>query len=159
LDNIPVSRPLPSLRAALSLLALATVLLAPALARAEVLYLALEVRQEGRVVARPRLLGETGKRVLAQKRRPGAPRADYQLTLTPNPEGEGFALSLDLTVGEVRGHQDVALLHGEERRLTLGEQPGSLEVSVLLMRVDSPEFRALMDLPPGAPPPAGPRSI
>ena len=28
----------------------------------------------------------------------------------------------------------------------LGRYPGDLEVSLLLMKVDSPEFRALMDL-------------
>ncbi|XXF81532.1 hypothetical protein P2318_06490 [Myxococcaceae bacterium GXIMD 01537] len=121
-------------------------LAAPAPARAESLYFALEVRREGRLVAQPKLLGETGRTVRAERRRPGATQPDYRLVLTPTAEGEAFRLELDLALPELRGHSELALLHGQERKVQLGRFPGELEVSLLLMRVDSPEFRALMDL-------------
>ncbi|MFP2933208.1 hypothetical protein ACLESO_50295 [Pyxidicoccus sp. 3LG] len=47
---------------------------------------------------------------------------------------------------EAEGHSELALLHGQQRKLQLGRVPGELEVSLLLMKVDSPEFRALMQL-------------
>jgi hypothetical protein len=118
----------------------------PTQARAEPLYFALEVRREGRLVAQPKLLGETGRTVRAERRKPGASEPDYRLVLTPSAEGEVFRLELDLKLPEVRGHSELALLHGQERKVQLGRWPGELEVSLLLMKVDSPEFRALMDL-------------
>src|SRR3712207_8453561 len=54
--------------------------------------------------------------------------------------------SLDLKTPQHSAHSELSLLHGEERRLDLGTHAGDLEVSLVLMRVDSPEFRALMDL-------------
>lgn len=134
-----------SVFAGLVLLSL-TVLAAPAPVQAEPLYFALEVRREGRLVAQPKLLGETGRTVRAERRRPGAAQPDYRLVLTPTAEGESFRLELDLALPELRGHSALALLHGQERKLQLGRFPGELEVSLLLMKVDSPEFRALMDL-------------
>ncbi len=118
----------------------------PTQAKAEPLYFALEVRREGRLVAQPKLLGETGRTVRAERRKPGASEPDYRLVLTPTAEGETFRLELDLMLPEIKGHSELALLHGQERRLQLGRYPGDLEVSLLLMKVDSPEFRALMDL-------------
>ena len=128
------------------LLGLACVGAAPTPAQAEPLYFALEVRREGRLVAQPTLLGETGRTVRAERRKPGATEPDYRLVLTPTAEGETFRLELDLALPELRGHSRLALLHGQERKVQLGRWPGELEVSLLLMRVDSPEFRALMDL-------------
>jgi len=118
----------------------------PATAQAEPLYFALEVRREGRLVAQPKLLGETGRTIRAERRKPGASHPDYRLVLTPIAEGNTFHLSLELSLPELRGHSELALLHGQERKLQLGKTPGELEVSLLLMKVDSPEFRALMDL-------------
>jgi hypothetical protein len=134
-----------SVCAVLALVSLAC-LAAPAPVRAEPLYFALEVRREGRLVAQPKLLGETGRTVRAERRKPGAAQPDYRLVLTPTVEGESFRLELDLALPELRGHSALALLHGQERKLQLGSFPGELEVSLLLMKVDSPEFRALMDL-------------
>lgn len=118
----------------------------PRQAEAEPLYFALEVRREGRLVAQPKLLGETGRTVRAERRKPGASEPDYRLVLTPTAEGETFRLELDLVLPEIKGHSELALLHGQERKVQLGRWPGDLEVSLLLMKVDSPEFRALMDL-------------
>ena len=47
-----------------------------------------------------------------------------------------------------RGPRIVALGHGQRRRVKLAGANHGLEVSVLLMRVDSPEFRAYMELSP-----------
>lgn len=120
--------------------------LLPREAQAEPLYFALEVRREGRLVAQPKLLGETGRTVRAERRKPGASTPDYRLVLTPKAEGETFRLELDLVLPEIKGHSELALLHGQERKVQLGRWPGDLEVSLLLMKVDSPEFKALMDL-------------
>jgi hypothetical protein len=125
---------------------LACITAMPTQAQAEPLYFALEVRREGRLVAQPKLLGETGRTLRAERRKPGASEPDYRLVLTPTSEGETFRLELDLVLPEVKGHSQLALLHGQERKVQLGRYPGDLEVSLLLMKVDSPEFRALMDL-------------
>ncbi|HYO66592.1 MAG TPA: hypothetical protein VEU33_10955 [Archangium sp.] len=130
----------------LALVGLAFIAAVPTQAKAEPLYFALEVRREGRLVAQPKLLGETGRTVRAERRKPGASQPDYRLVLTPTAEGETFRLELDLMLPEIKGHSELALLHGQERRVQLGRYPGDLEVSLLLMKVDSPEFRALMDL-------------
>ncbi|MDC0713880.1 hypothetical protein POL68_35775 [Stigmatella sp. ncwal1] len=134
-----------SVFAGLALVAL-TSFMTPSDAQAEPLYFALEVRREGRLVAQPKLLGETGRTLRAERRQPGALHSDYQLILTPMPEGKSYRLALDLTLPELRGHSELALLHGQQRKLQLGNFPGELEVSLLLMKVDSPEFRALMNL-------------
>ena len=131
---------------ALVLLGWACLAALPQEAEAEPLYFALEVRREGRLVAQPKLLGETGRTVRAERRQPGAVQADYRLVLTPTKQGEVFHLELDLALPELKGHSELSLLHGQERRVQLGRWPGDLEVSLLLMKVDSPEFRALMDL-------------
>ncbi|MFY0573492.1 hypothetical protein ACN28S_03200 [Cystobacter fuscus] len=67
----------------------------PREAEAEPLYFALEVRREGRLVAQPKLLGETGRTVRAERRKPGAQQPDYRLVLTPTAEGKAFHLELD----------------------------------------------------------------
>jgi hypothetical protein len=136
-----------------------TTSLVPATAQAEPLYFALEVRREGRLVAQPKLLGETGRTLRAERRKPGAALPDYQLVLTPILEGGTYHLSLELTLPELRGHSELALLHGQLRKLQLGKAPGELEVSLMLMRVDSPEFRALMDLASDSAEKGGPRPI
>lgn len=136
--------------AGLAMLVGVTAMAAPAPVRAEPLYFAVEVRRDGRLVAQPKLLGETGRTLRAERRRPGALVPDYRLVLTPRGEGDSFQLELDLSLPEGQGHSQLALLHGQERKLQLGRVPGELEVSLLLMKVDSPEFRALMQLTEGS---------
>ena len=78
--------------------------LLPATAEAEPLYFALEVRRAGRLVAQPKLLGETGRTVRAERRQPGAAQPDYRLVLTPSAEGkESFQVELDLALGQGQG--------------------------------------------------------
>ncbi len=137
---------LPGVKLALTLLGL-SVLTTAAPARAEAVYFALEVRREGRLVASPKLLGETGRTVRAERRKPGAPEADYRLVLTPVAEGERYKVQMEMDLPKgTKGQGELALLHGEERKVQLGPAPGDLEVSLMLMKVDSPEFRALMEL-------------
>lgn len=113
----------------------------------EKLYFAVELRHDGKLVGKPKLLGETGRVVRVEKRQQGATIPDYQLRLTPERDGEErFRIELDAAVRDSRGHRELALLHGQEKKLELGKFPGDLEVSLTLMKVDSPEFRALMGL-------------
>jgi hypothetical protein len=112
----------------------------------EKLYFALEVRKEGRLVAKPKLLGELGKPLRAQRKQPGAAMADYELLLQPSTQEGEYRLVLDLKLPQAQGHSELSLLHAEERQLELGAKQGDLQISLLLMRVDSPEFRALMTL-------------
>jgi hypothetical protein len=113
---------------------------------AQQLYFAVEVAQAGKVIARPKLLGETGKRMQAERRQPGATEPDYRLVLEPVPSGKGYRIKLDLALPQIQGHSELALLHGEERKVELGARPGDLQLSLMVMKVDSPEFRALMEL-------------
>jgi len=146
-----VTLPSSPMRGLWALLALVCAVL-PTQVRAEFLYLHVEVRQEGKLVAKPHLLGETGKSLHAVRRAPGAQEADYSLRLTPSVEGDHYALQLGVEVRGEHGKSRVELGHGQRRQVQL-EGGKQLEVSVLLMRVDSPEFRAYMDLP-AQPPPA-----
>jgi len=144
--NLTMNRTFRNVVAGLALLLGLACGVMPSTAGAEPLYFAVEVWREGRLVAQPKLLGETGRTLRAERRRPGAPLADYRLVLMPRAEGESFLLQLDLLLPEAKGHSELALLHGQQRKLQLGRVPGELEVSLLLMKVDSPEFRALMQL-------------
>ena len=113
------------------------------------LYFAIELRQDGKVIGTPKLLGEAGKVVRAERKQPGAGSADYRLALSPvvSSERKGkFDISLDVVLPDARGSGHFSLHHGEQRKLELGKTRGDLEVSLLVMKVDSPEFRALMDL-------------
>ncbi len=123
------------------------------------LYFSLEVRREGHLVAKPKLLGETGKVTRVERWRPGAALADYQLVLIPRPSGAGYHLKLELCMPDAHGEAELDLLHGQVRQLELGNNAGDLQVSLLMMKVDSPEFRLLMDLGEPERASGSPRSI
>ncbi|MBL8957192.1 MAG: hypothetical protein JNK82_40840 [Myxococcaceae bacterium] len=108
------------------------------------LYFALELTEGGKRIGAPKLLGFSGKRVIAERRSPGMTDPDYRIVLEPREEGAGYQLDLRLKLpsGERRG--GVTLLHGEERSVSLGD---GTEAKVMLMRVDSDEFRALISTP------------
>ncbi len=114
--------------------------------REQALYFSLEVRREGKVVAKPKFLGETGKVARVERRQPGAELPDYELVLMPRPRGDRYEIVIDLSLPELRGHSELALLHGEVRKVELGPKPGQLQLELMMMKVDSPEFRTLMDL-------------
>lgn len=107
----------------------------------EELYLRVEVEQHGRMVAAPHLLGFEGRHIVVEKRSPRAERPDYRLDLVPRGDGASFAVKFDMELPTGRRAGRVALLHGEERRVTLD---GDTQIRLMLMRVDSPEFRALV---------------
>lgn len=111
------------------------------------LYFKLEIRREGRVIAMPQFLGEAGRVLRAERRPPGAAVADYRLVISPFQQSEHrFQLKLDVAVPGQQGSSQLQMHHGEVRRVELGPHKGDLEVKLLLMKVDSPEFRALMKL-------------
>lgn len=107
----------------------------------EALYLAVEVQEHGRTVARPKLVGFEGKNITAERRQPNEANPDYRLVLMPREQGQGYGVKLDLQLPSGRRLGHVALLHGEERRVVLDDET---ELKVMLLRVDSPEFKALV---------------
>lgn len=111
----------------------------------EALYLAIEVQEHGQTVAKPKVLGFEGKNITVERRQPNAPLADYKLVVTPREEGQGYGVKLDLELPSGRRLGHVGLLHGEERRVVLDDE---IELKVMLMRVDSPEFKALVQRVP-----------
>jgi hypothetical protein len=113
--------------------------------KSEELYFSLELRRAGKLWGKPKLLGEMGKVVKARRQSPGAHTPDYLLVLKPVARGEGFHVLLDVSLGGLEGHGEFDLSHAQPGTFELGKLPGDLQISVTLMRVDSPEFRALME--------------
>lgn len=118
---------------------------APAVRAPEALYLAVEVQEHGHTVARPKVIGFEGRNITVERRQPDAPEADYRLVLMPKEDGAGYGVKLDVELPSGRRLGHIGLLHGEERRVKLDNE---LELKVMLMRVDSPEFRALIGKKP-----------
>lgn len=116
---------------------------------AEQLFLALQIEDGGRVVARPQLVGESGKRLrlqLVEPARPDQPR--LELEMVPEHENEGYRVQLRLAMPDraqpLEG--ELALGHGEERKLELSNPVRPLHVKLMLMRVASPEFETWLRL-------------
>ncbi len=107
----------------------------------EALYLKVEVQEHGKTVAAPNLLGFEGRHIIVEKRASKAVAPDYRLVLMPNEVGAGYGVQFDLVLPSGHRMGQVGLLHGEERRVLLDDDT---QLKLLLMRVDSPEFRALM---------------
>ena len=110
----------------------------------EQLYFSIELSEDGHKLGAPQLLGFEGRQVVAEKRAPGAAEPDYRLVLKPRESGAGYKVVLELILPSGKKLGEVALLHGEERSVRLGDA----ELKLMLLRVDSPEFRALMALAP-----------
>lgn len=117
---------------------------APVTRAPEALYLAVEVREHGKTVARPKVLGFEGKNITVERRQNGT-SPDFRLVLMPKEERQGYGVQLDLQLPSGRRLGHVGLLHGEERRVVLDQDT---ELKVMLMRVDSPEFKALVQRSP-----------
>ncbi len=111
----------------------------------EPLYLAVEVQEAGKRLAAPKLLGFEGKNVTAERRAPGAAEPDYRLVLHPEELGTGYRVWLELELPSGHKKGKVGLLHGEERTVLLDD---TTQLKLMLMRVDSAEFRALMQARP-----------
>lgn len=114
------------------------------------LYFAVELKKDGQVVGRPKLLGVEGKRLAVEKKQPGASGFDYRLVLFPHQVGDKYELTLDVAVPGMNYHYDLQLLHGEVQKVGGPQKTGAkgvgFEVELLVLKVDSPEFRALMEL-------------
>lgn len=110
----------------------------------EPLYFAVELTEGGKRIGAPKLIGFSGKRIIAERRAPGAAESDYRLVLEPREVGPGYQLGVKLQLPSGEQSGDVAMLHGEERSLPLGPK---VELKVLMMRVDSDEFRAFISTP------------
>lgn len=114
----------------------------------EKLFFAMKIEDQGRLIARPHLLGETGRKLSMRLVDPSQPtQSRLALELFPEHDGEGYQLRLGVALAGADTPQlgELSLMHAEERKLQLpGERP--LLVTVLLMRVDSPEFEAWMEL-------------
>lgn len=116
---------------------------------AERLFFALQIEDGERVVARPQLLGEAGKRLTLRLAQPARPEeARLSLELSPERFGEGyrvrFGIGLPDRADVKRG--ELSLLHGEERKLVLTDSVRPLTVRLMVMRVASPEFEAWIRL-------------
>src|SRR6266852_745280 len=69
----------------------------------EKLYFSLEIRQEGKVVAQPKLLGQMDKVAFVERRQPGAAIPDYRLRLLPTWQRDHFQIALDLHCAKRKG--------------------------------------------------------
>lgn len=105
------------------------------------LYLKVEVQQHGKTVASPHLLGFEGRHIIVEKKAPQATSPDYRLVLLPREEGSGYGINFDIELPNGRQGGRLGLLHGEERSVKLDDD---MQLKVMLMRVDSPEFRAMV---------------
>lgn len=112
----------------------------------EPLYFAVELSQAGKRVGAPKLVGFSGRRIVAERRAVGAAESDYRLVLEPREAGAGYQLAVAVRLPSGQHSGEVSMLHGEERSVTLG---AGVEVKVLLMRVESDEFRAFIAAPAG----------
>jgi|CXWL01.1.fsa_nt_gi hypothetical protein len=113
------------------------------------LYYAIEVKQAGQPVASPKVVGFSGKSVAVQHKAQGAAEPDYEVWLKSEERAGGYQLALRLRLPSGSKEAQLKLKHGEERTLDLGE---AVELKVLLLKVDSREFRALMALARGTVP-------
>ncbi len=115
----------------------------------EKLFLALQIERGGQVIARPRLLGATGRMLTMRLMDPDLPdRPKVDLQLLPEREGKAYHVQIQLTLPDRAGSAsgELELGHGQERSLILAERDRPVTVRVLLMRVASPEFEAYMSL-------------
>ncbi len=112
----------------------------------EQLYVAVEVEQHGKTVAAPHLLGFEGRHIIVEKGQE-ADRPAYRLTLLPQHQAGGFGVKFDVELPDLAHRVGrIALVHGEQRRVVL---EGDTELKLMVMRVDSPEFRSLVMRSPG----------
>lgn len=109
----------------------------------EPLYFAIELERDGQHVGSPKLLGFEGKQVIAERVQPGADEPAYRLVVKPVEKGAGYRVVLELSLPGEHEVIELDLLHGEERAVVMKH---GLAMRFLLMRVNSPEFKAMMRL-------------
>jgi len=124
-----------------ALAALATACLPREAKDPDQLYFAVEVTEGGSKVGAPKLVGFANHEVSVEKRPSENAEPEYQLMMVPREEKGGYELSFKLWLPSGWKEGRLKLAHGEEAKLAMGD---GIELKVLLMRVDSPEFRLLM---------------
>ncbi len=110
----------------------------------EPLYFALEVTQNGQVVARPQLVGVSGKDVrLLLHHRDGSPRMALLLhpSLAAPYDGNHYGVEVQLELPGEGLQRSLELQHGEVIHTAMSN---NVEVSLMMMRVRSPEFEAFI---------------
>lgn len=116
----------------------------------EKLFFAMRIEAAGQLVARPHLLGETDHRLSMKLVDPEHPeRTRLSLEMMPTRRGEDYSVQVGLLMPGVSQSPQVATLelaHGQERKFRLLDGNAPLTVTLMLMRVDSPEFDAWLDL-------------
>ncbi len=123
------------------LLAASGVAAAPRPTDDERLYFAVELRRDGSKLAAPRLIGLAGHHVHVERRGVGQRAPAYRLLLATKPKPGAYEVTFDVELAGQRYDRTVTLEHGEEAELRWRD---GLQATLLLMRVDSAEFRALM---------------
>lgn len=115
----------------------------------EKLFFALQIESEGRVIARPMLLGASGRELSMRLLDPDQPdRPKVDLHLLPERDGAGYRVQLQLTLPDrARAESgELEIGHAEQRTVTLAQNDRPVTVHLMLMRVASPEFKAYVSL-------------
>ncbi len=115
----------------------------------EKLFFALQIESEGRVIAKPMLLGASGRELTMRLLDPDQPdRPKVDLHLLPERDGSSYHVQLQLTLPDrARAESgELEIGHAEQRTLTLAQDDRPVTVHLLLMRVASPEFQAYVSL-------------
>ncbi len=116
----------------------------------EKLFFALRIEAGQQLVARPNLIGETGRRLTMQLVDPEHPdKTRLSLEILPEKSGAAYDIRFGLTMPSIGAEPQTAMLnlaHGEEKKFLLSGGRVPLTVTLLLMRVDSPEFDAWREL-------------
>ncbi|MDR0965590.1 MAG: hypothetical protein LBM75_03635 [Myxococcales bacterium] len=116
----------------------------------EKLFFALRIETEGQLVAKPHLLGETDHRLSMKLVDPVAPEhTRLAVELLPTRLGNDYSIQFGLLLSGVSKAPQVTeltLAHGQERKFQLLDGSAPLTVTLMLMRVDSPEFDAWLEL-------------
>ena len=125
---------------------------APAAASGDQLFFSLKIEMGEHLIARPNLLGESGRRLTLRLVDPEQPdRLNLALKMLPQPstDNSGYDIGFSIQMPDLSPEpQDIALhmAHGEDKRflLTLGRVP--IMITMTLLRVDSPEFEVWKEL-------------
>lgn len=115
----------------------------------ERLFFAMQIEDGGKVIARPRLLGEAGRLVTMKIVEPDRPeQTRLALELFPERKDHTYRVQIKMALPDraERPCGELALSHGEERLLRLDNSVRPLTVRLLLMRTSSPEFDTFMKL-------------
>ena len=104
----------------------------------------MELAEGGQRIAAPKLLGFEGRRVIVERRQPGRSEADYRLWLAPTADGSGFSVDVRVQLPSGERRARLTLAPGEPTSAAL---TGDARLTLTVVRVGSPAFRALLARP------------